>query len=328
MADQPEYERVPTSTPGEDEPTPAAVTHSSPSQAAPVNEHTKKADALVVQAEKERSKATSFLGRIFGGGNRLDDVGELYKKAGNLYKVGRSWSKSAEAYLLAADCFIGSESGHEAANCYINAGNVYKKVSVPSAIECYSKAVAFYTDGGRFSVAAKYQNEIGAMYEADMAIEEAINAYQLAGEYFEGEGSQSSANKAYLKVAEFASKLERYARAIEIYERVAATALQNNLTKWGVKDIFFRALLCYMVQGDEVATQRALARYQEMDYTFSNQRECKFVKEIMSAQELQDVVAFTNAVVEYDSITKLGPWHINILSQIKDSIRGTAPSIL
>jgi len=56
MADQPEYERVPTSTPGEDEPTPAAVTHSSPSQAAPVNEHTKKADALVVQAEKERSK--------------------------------------------------------------------------------------------------------------------------------------------------------------------------------------------------------------------------------------------------------------------------------
>lgn len=57
------------------------------------------------------------------------------------------------------------------------------------AINCLRLAVDLYTDEGRFSMAAKYQKEIGELYEAEMDFEHAIEAYQKAADFFEGENS-------------------------------------------------------------------------------------------------------------------------------------------
>lgn len=38
-------------------------------------------------------------------------------------------------------------------------------------------------------MAAKYQKEIGELYEAEMDFEHAIEAYQKAADFFEGENS-------------------------------------------------------------------------------------------------------------------------------------------
>ena len=54
------------------------------------------------------------------------------------------------------------------------------------------------------------------------------------------------ANACYLKVAQFAATLEQYDRAIELYERVAAKSLENNLTKWSVRDYLLRAFICVL----------------------------------------------------------------------------------
>ncbi len=44
-------------------------------------------------------------------------------------------------------------------------------------------------------------------------------------------------------------------------------------------------------------------------------------KEITAACENYDVEAFTNAVVEFDSLTKLDKWKTNILLKIKNTIK-------
>jgi len=49
-----------------------------------------------------------------------------------------------------------------------------------------------------------------------------------------------------LKVADIAALVGQYPRAIEKYEGVAKQSLNSNLTKWSVKDYFFKAGACYL----------------------------------------------------------------------------------
>merc|ERR1711916_186001 len=120
--------------------------------------------------------------------------------------------------------------------------------------------VEFYTDEGRFSLAAKLQNQLAELYEEQMDITNAMEAYQTAGDYHEGEGSTSTANGAFLKVAGYAAELQNYDRAIEIYENVARTSISSNLLKWSCKNYFLNAGICYLAKTDVVACNRALDR--------------------------------------------------------------------
>jgi alpha-soluble NSF attachment protein len=54
------------------------------------------------------------------------------------------------------------------------------------------------------------------------------------------------ANKSWLKVADIAALVGQYPRAIDRYEAVARASLNSNLTKWSVKDYFFKAGACYL----------------------------------------------------------------------------------
>ena len=51
-------------------------------------------------------------------------------------------------------------------------------------------------------------------------MEKAIQHYEQASDYFKGEENNSSSNKCLLKVAQFAAQMEKYDKAIKIYEKV------------------------------------------------------------------------------------------------------------
>jgi len=253
------------------------------------------------------------------------------QKCSRKLQICTSWPKKMEqaaaAFIRAAEVQLKMQSKHEAATNYINASNALKKTNIQDAINCIKIAVDLYTDDGRFSIAAKHQKEIGELYEAEMDFENAIESYQTAAEYYDGEGSASAANGCLLKVAQFCAQLEKYDKAIEIYEKVAKNSLDNNLLKWSVKEYFLKAGLCHLCRGDVVSAKRALENYQEMDVTFSSQRECKFLLQILDAVENYNVEAFTQAVVEFDSISKLDQWKTSILLKIKNSINSEESSL-
>jgi len=275
-----------------------------------------KAEELLERADK---KLKGF--SLFGGSSKWEDASDMYTKAANLFKMEKKWDRAGEAYTKASECHLKLQSKHEAASNYINAANCYKKSNVTEAMACLRQAIEFYTDEGRFSIAAKHQKELAELYESSSDLENAIAAYQLAADYYEGESSSSSANQCLLKVALFSAQLERYDKAIELYEQIAAASIDNNLLKWSVKDYLFRAGLCHLAKGDIVSAERALERYQDMDASFSSQRECKFLQEIVKACREYDVEAFTGAVVEFDSISKLDSWKTTVLLKIKQSIK-------
>ncbi|XP_052639859.1 beta-soluble NSF attachment protein isoform X2 [Harpia harpyja] len=178
------------------------------------------------------------------------------------------------------------------------------------------------THKGRFTIAAKHHITIAEIYEAELVdIEKAIAHYEQAADYYKGEESNSSANKCLLKVAAYAAQLEQYQKAIEIYEQVGTNTMDNPLLKYSAKEYFFKAALCHFIV-DELNAKLALEKYEEMFPAFTDSRECKLLKKLLEAHEEQNCEAYTEAVKEFDSISRLDQWLTTMLLRIKKSIQG------
>lgn len=63
-----------------------------------------------------------------------------------------------------------------------------------------------------------------------------------------------------------------------------------------------------------------MMKYGNQDTTFPSTREAKFINALTEAVEAVDAEAFTGAVVEFDSVTKLDNWKTNILLKIKRNL--------
>ncbi|KAG1449981.1 hypothetical protein G6F56_008480 [Rhizopus delemar] len=120
-------------------------------------------------------------------------------------------------------------------------------------------------------------------------------------------------NKCLLKVAHFDAQLEEYNLAIEHFEQVATDSIDNSLTKWSNKEYYLKAGLCSLCTSDTVKTHELLSRYGAMDPSFESTREYQFLSGILECVENGDEDLFTQKVREFDSLTKLDNWKINIL---------------
>jgi len=281
-----------------------------------------KAMDLMLQAEKKAKSSTGFLGSMFGGNSKLEEAAELYVRAANTFKMAKKWSAAGGAFTESANLQLRLACKHEAATNYVDAGNCYKKADPNEAVSCLTKAIEIYTDMGRFTLAAKHHITIAEIYESEVVdIDKAISNYEQAADYYKGEESNSAANKCMLKVAQYAAHMEKYDKAIEIYEQVATSAMDNQLLRYSAKDHFFRAALCHMCRDIQDAAI-SIQKYEEMFPAFSDARECKLVKTLIGCVEDSNVDGFTDAVREYDTISRLDQWYTTILLRVKKSIEG------
>ena len=90
------------------------------------------------------------------GGNKYEDAAELLEKACNNYKLAKMWREAASGFELLADCHLKSDSKHDAASAMVDAANANKKVNVDAAVANLRKAVEYFNDLGRLSIAAKH----------------------------------------------------------------------------------------------------------------------------------------------------------------------------
>ncbi|CAH1792479.1 unnamed protein product [Owenia fusiformis] len=280
-----------------------------------------KGNQLMIEAAKKFKSSQGFFGS-FGGSAKQEEASELYVRAANCFKMAKKWPAAGQAFCESAKIQSALGSRHEAATNYVDAGNCYKKADPQEAVNSITKAIDIYTDMGRFTVAAKHHVTIAEIYETEAVdIDKAIANYEQAADYYKGEESNSSANKCLLKVATFAAQLEQYSKSIEIYEQVAGKCIDNNLLRYSAKDHFFRAALCHMSL-DKLDAKIALDRYKDMFPAFADSRECKLVQTLLAACEDENVDAFTDAVKEYDSISRLDQWLTTMLLRIKKTIEG------
>jgi alpha-soluble NSF attachment protein len=254
-------------------------------------------------------------------GSKYDDAADLFDKAANQFKLAKNWNRAAAAYLRVADCHLKSESKHEAASAYVEAANSYKKFSAQDAAQALNHAVNLYMEMGRLNMAARYCKDLGEMYEQDQDLEKAMDFFDRAVDLFISEDGTTSANQCRQRVAQIAAQLVDYAKATKIFEEIAKQQVNNNLLKYSAKGTLLNAGICQLCRGDPIAVSNALERYQDLDPTFSGTREYRLLADLAASMDEGDVAKFTEAIREFDSMTRLDPWKTTLLLKAKKAIQ-------
>lgn len=133
-------------------------------------------------------------------------------------------------------------------------------------------------------------------------------------------GGGSLANKLWLKEADIAALEGDYYKAVENYEKVADSSLENHLMKYSVKDYWLKAGLCILATKDLVSARRNVERYKEKDPSFASQRECQLLSDLTEAIEAGNLEAFTEKLYAYDQMSRLDKWKTEMLIKIKNQI--------
>ncbi|CAI5452166.1 unnamed protein product [Caenorhabditis angaria] len=280
-----------------------------------------KARQKMAEGEKKLKGGGGFFGKLLGGGGGGGEAADLFIQGGNLFKMAKSWKEAGDAFVRAAEFYgSGGDSKHDCATQYAEAANCYRKINPQLAVDCLLKTSEIYTDMGRFTMAAKNHVTIAELYESELPDKElSIKHYQQAADYYKGEEQKSSASKCLIKVAQFSAELEQYRQAISVFEEIAFYEADHATLKYAAKGHFFQALLCHLCI-DPLDTQQALQKYENASPSFTDSRECKFVKEILAAIEEQNEETFTEAVAGFDKISRLDPWATSLLVKVKRAI--------
>eukprot|EP00897_Mesotaenium_endlicherianum_P003212 jgi/Mesen1/2919/ME000175S02072 len=275
----------------------------------------KKGDEYVRLAEK-KLKSWGF------SSARYEDAAELFEKAVTSYKVGKAWDKAGETGKRLSELHLKQlDSKHEAASALVDASASFKKTNPAEAVECLQQAVELYTDIGRLSMAGRHCKEVAEIYEKEDNMEQAMAWFEKAADLYTSEGNASTTvSQLNLKVAEFSAIMNQYGRAVQIYEQVARDAVDSNLLKYSAKGYLLNAGICHLQNDDTVALQNALDKYQDWDPSFGGSREHKLLEALGQAKEEADVDAFTDAIKEYDSLSRLDAWKTTLLLRAKNAL--------
>lgn len=207
------------------------------------------------------------------------------------------------------------------ANTLTEAFKVYRKDSPTDAARVLAIAIQHYTSKGNFRRAATHQQNLAEVFEMEIGDQKkALEAYDTAAQWFESDNAEALANKLYLKVADLAALEGDYQRAIEKFEAVAKTSLNNNLMRWSVKEYFLKAGICYLAANDVVATRRALQNFADLDNSFPSTREYMLLNDLVQCVEDGEQDAFSEKLFQYDQMSKLDKWKTTLLLKVKSGI--------
>ncbi|KAH0609936.1 uncharacterized protein H6S33_012482 [Morchella sextelata] len=277
--------------------------------------------ALLAKADKAAASAQGGFSFFGGRQEKLESAADLYTQAANAFRMNKLGREAGQAFEKAAEIQLKINEPDDAANTHVEAYKAYKKDDPSAAARVLEKAISHYTLKGNFRRAATHQQNLAELFELELGdIKRAIDAYELAGDWFQGDNAEALANKVFLKVADLAALEQMYPKAIERYEGVARSSAGNNLMKWSLKDYFLKAGICHMAAGDKIAAKRALESYTEMDITFPSTRECQLLQSIIEAVDQGDDEAFSDTVFQYDQLSKLDKWKTTMLLRVKETI--------
>ncbi|BFZ11861.1 hypothetical protein BsWGS_14900 [Bradybaena similaris] len=282
-----------------------------------------KAIGFLASAGKKLKKSKRLFSSMFGGGrSKQAEACDLYVRAANAFKMAKKWPQAGKAFEEAAQLQLAMGGKKDAATYYIDAGTSYRKEDPNASVSAIHKAIEIYTDIGDFSVAANYHITLAEMYASELSdTEKAVQNYEQAADYYKGEESKWLANDCLLKVAKYSATRENYEKAIEIYEQIATSCMDDSLQRYRAAGHFFCASICHMCM-DTVNAQVAVKKYEDICPAFAESSECKLVKKLLQAVEDDSIDDYTESLKESDWIfsVRLEPFLTTLLLRVQKQL--------
>jgi len=272
------------------------------------------------EGEKKLTKFAPFTSKD----EKAEKARDLFLQAATQFKANANWIGAGNAFLRAADMSGIMKSEMDSADDLNNAAMSYKKANDPRATEILERVVDIYDKNGKYSQAAKMCVTIG-----DMGGKDAINFYQRAITYYRNEGSKATALDIVEKIANLSLQQEEYLQCQIQFDKIARECLDDRLRRGGARKYEFMSLLCQLATlsagnrtvGIENLKER-FEEYQGLDPQFTEHtREHMLIDAVIKAFEADDIRAFDEAVMDYDSICPMDDIKQKLLLNAKQVLR-------
>ncbi|XP_048362106.1 beta-soluble NSF attachment protein-like [Sphaerodactylus townsendi] len=156
------------------------------------------------------------------------------------------------------------------------------------------------------------QSFLRGLFGGNTKLEEACEMYTRAANMFKIAKNWTAAGNAFCQAAKLHMQLQS--------KHDSATCFVDAGNAYKKADPQGEKHCCLFLLGE--ARWLALEKYEEMFPAFTDSRECKLLKKLLEAHEEQNCEAYTEAVKEFDSISRLDQWLTTMLLRIKKSIQG------
>jgi len=283
-----------------------------------------KAAQLQTEAENLAKKFDWF------GMNReqnQEQAAETFIKAGSQWKLTKHFQRAGDCFKRAAECLMAVGNQVEANSQWKEAGKCYRHFDSTLAIDAYKNAIQYFLDEGKFNQAARLHEEIAEMLNEDGSYPESIQQYEKAIEFYESEHDETSANKRILIVAHMYGKIKQYDQAVQLFEKAARFNADNNLLRWNVKTILFKAMLCQLNNAAEHNDSKlwnqmpaVLEKYRDSSDLFGQSREYMLCASLVDTVPACELEKYKTAVTQYDNIVHLEPWATDQVVRLEEYI--------
>ena len=108
-----------------------------------------------------------------------------------------------------------------------------------------------------------------------------------------------------------------FKKAAELYESIGNNNGQSSTLKFSCSRLFLKAICCYILCDDDVYAKNKFDEIEISYPTIHNDRDFKLSKNIMDTYLEKDINTFTSNLIEYDEISKLSDFHVNLFNLIK-----------
>jgi len=247
---------------------------------------------------------------------KLSNAAGYYLSAANKYKTAKEYKKSAHAFEQHAEALttLGGTM-FRICDSYKKAAVQLKLAKDPKCMEMYDKAVNVLCDQGKHAEAAKMCQQMGELSAKDGDHDEAVMHYEKATDLYQSDDYSVQARRCTEKVAELSvHKTEPdFSKAADLYEEIAKTCLETRISRSAARKHFFKSAICVIAAGDAVLAREKSDLFLRLDPSLGTGREGKLMQTLVKALEDYDVVTFTQAVTDYNSISTFDPWHVKVL---------------
>jgi len=290
---------------------------------------TSQAVSILLRAQKSLQKATSsatggFSSWFSNSTANYEQSGDLFQQSANQFKLEKRFKEAGDAFKEEANCreAMGDDARNEAASAWWNAAKAYKQGYPDLAVDALAQTIKHFTATGKFRQAADREKEIAQIYIKELNdIKRGCESYDQAADWYDQEDSKATATSCRRDAADYYAEIGDYSAAILRYRKVAESYLDSPLTRFNVKEIWLRQGLCALAMGDYAQSSHILTQARNLDPSFPGQREGKFLSTLTDAVSKNDVEGFTNALVEWDHVSKLDNWKTGVLLAAKEKLQ-------
>ena len=275
-------------------------------------------DEMVRKAHNKLSPG--FFGKMLSTKeSRMEEAIDLLVSAANIYKIRKNWLKAGETNEELGRLEV-NHGGQMAYSYYQEAAHCFSFVDKNRSSQNLDRAIESCEKVGKYMQAGKIAQRIANEYEENFNYEQAIIKYKKASEYYamESQNTKSMQQQCLLKVADLmciSKHKDMFIEAPKIYEKLGMQYLTQPLLKNSPKDMFFKCVMIFIAQKDEVSAEVALKKYLMEDPTFDDTRDSKFLRNaIKYITDPPNVEGLRKEIQSYKTLRELDKWKLTMFA--------------